>query len=328
MTILVTGSAGHLGAALVLTLRARGADVRGLDILPSPETDAIASIEDRDALRAQMQGVETVLHAATLHKPHVATHARQDFVDVNITGTLNLLEEAAAARIRSFIFTSTTSTFGDAMRPAPGAPAAWTDENLIPSPRNIYSVTKVAAEAICELMHKKTGLPVLILRTSRFFPEADDNRDQRDRFEDANLKVNELTYRRVDIADAVEAHLLAAAQAPEIGFDRYIISAPTPFAPEDVAELHQDAPEVLRRRVPQYESIYSARGWSMLPVIDRVYDSRRAQHRLGWRPRYSFAHALAQLAAGDEWRSPLARQVGARGYHAQEFEDGPFPVEP
>ena len=52
------------------------------------------------------------------------SHGRQDFVDTNITGTLVLLEEAAAAGVRSFVFTSTTSAFGRALTPAPGAPAA------------------------------------------------------------------------------------------------------------------------------------------------------------------------------------------------------------
>ena len=41
-----------------------------------------------------------MFHAATLHKPHVATHARQEFIDTNITGTLNLLETAAAAGVQ------------------------------------------------------------------------------------------------------------------------------------------------------------------------------------------------------------------------------------
>ena len=58
-----------------------------------------------------MRGVTAVLHAATLHKPHVASHGRQAFIDTNVTGTLNLLEAAVAQRVQAFIFTSTTSTF-------------------------------------------------------------------------------------------------------------------------------------------------------------------------------------------------------------------------
>jgi hypothetical protein len=72
---------------------------------------------------------------------------------------------------------------------------------------------------------------------------------------------------------------------------------------------------VLRRRVPQYEAVYAARGWRMLPGIGRVYDSARAQAELGWAPRWTFAHALDRVAAGLEPRSELAIAVGAKGYH-------------
>ena len=112
MKILVTGSSGHLGEALVRTIRESGHEVVGLDVTPSPFTNVVGSIADRSCVRRYMQGVEAVLHAATLHKPHVATHSRQDFVDTNVTGTLNLLEEATSAGVASFVYTSTTSAFG------------------------------------------------------------------------------------------------------------------------------------------------------------------------------------------------------------------------
>src|SRR5687767_13258537 len=137
-----------------------------------------------------MRDVDAVLHAATLHKPHVATHTRQDFVDTNITGTLNLLEESVRSHVTAFLFTSTTSTFGLALEPAPGAPAAWIDESVRPIPKNIYGVTKVAAEDLCELAHRNQGLACLVLRTSRFFPEPDDNANARSAYADANLKTN------------------------------------------------------------------------------------------------------------------------------------------
>jgi UDP-glucose 4-epimerase len=145
MTILVTGSFGHLGEALVRTLRDLGHKVVGLDILDGPFTDQIGSITERSCVSRCMLGVRTVFHAATLHKPHVATRGRQDFIDTNITGTLNLLEEAVTAGVTSFVFTSTTSVFGDALVPPTGAPAAWVTEEVTPIPKNIYGVTKAAA---------------------------------------------------------------------------------------------------------------------------------------------------------------------------------------
>jgi nucleoside-diphosphate-sugar epimerase len=146
MRVLVTGSSGHLGEALCRVLRADGIDVTGLDLLPSPYTAVVGSIADRRLVRRALEGIDAVLHAATLHKPHVGSHRRQDFVDTNITGTLTLLEEAVAAGVRRFVFTSTTSTFGRALTPAAGAPAAWITEDVTPVPRNVYGETKTPDE--------------------------------------------------------------------------------------------------------------------------------------------------------------------------------------
>jgi UDP-glucose 4-epimerase len=318
MRILVTGSSGHLGEALRRVLP----DSLGLDILPSPYTDIVGSVADRAVVRRAVEGADAIVHAATLHKPHVGSHSRQEFVDTNVTGTLALLEEALAAGVSRVIFTSTTSAFGRALTPPPGAPAAWVTEDVAPVPRNIYGVTKTAAEDVCELFHRDHGLPILILRTSRFFPEADDRDDVRAAYEDANLKVNELLYRRVDIEDAAGAHLLALERAPALGFGRYIISATTPFTRDDLAQLRDDAPAVVARRFPAYADIYAARGWRMFGGIERVYVNARARNDLGWAPKYDFGFALDRLAAGEEWRSELALSVGAKGYHAE--PTGPY----
>jgi UDP-glucose 4-epimerase len=324
MRLLVTGSAGHLGDGLTRVLREAGHEVVGLDLVESPTTTVVGSVADRDRVRECVLGVEAVVHAATLHKPHVGTHDRRAFVDTNVIGTLNLLEEAVAAGVGHLVFTSTTSAFGRALIPAPGAPAAWITEDVAPMPRNIYGATKVAAEDLCELVHRDHGLPVVVLRTSRFFPEPDDREDVRAAYEDANLKLNELLYRRADLEDIVDAHVRAVERAPEIGFGRYIVSATTPFSRDDLAALRSDAPGVVRRLFPDYEEIYRRRGWRMFESIERVYDNARARRDLGWTPRYDFRRALDLIAAGEEARSALAAAVGAKGYHAE--STGPYTV--
>ena len=315
--ILVTGSAGHLGEALVRTLRASGRSVRGVDLRPTPCTDVVGSVADPDVAAACMDGVDAVIHAATLHKPHVATHTRQAFVDTNISGTLRLLEAAAAAggRIRAFVYTSTTSAFGDALVPPPGAPAAWISEDVAPVPKNIYGVTKRAAEDLCQLAHRNQGVPCLVLRTSRFFPEEDDSPQAASAYTPDELKASEYLYRRVDVEDVVGAHLVALERAGAIGFGVYIISATTPLVRSDCAELRRDAPAVVRRRVPEYEAVYARLGWRMLPSIDRVYDNTRAREQLGWRPLHDFSSVLARVRDTGDVRSALAKQIGAKGYH-------------
>ncbi|KAK1991138.1 NAD(P)-binding protein [Colletotrichum falcatum] len=240
-TVLVTGSSGHLGAALMLTLPSRGHTPLGLDVLPSDTTTVVGSVTDRAlvaSLLARHPSIAHVVHAAALHKPHVESHPQSAFVDANITGTLVLLEEAAAAddaaaadgddrpsRIRSFVFVSTTSAFGAALAPEPGRPAAWIDESVVPD--------------LCALAHRRPrpglpGLPVVVLRAARFFPEADDDPDRRAALapadDGANLKVCELAYRRADVADVADAVACAMERAAAIGFGTYIVSAPTPFS--------------------------------------------------------------------------------------------------
>jgi UDP-glucose 4-epimerase len=326
MITIVTGSAGHLGEALVRTFRAAGREVRGLDVLPSPFTDAVGSICDRSFVRNCLRGAGAVVHSATLHKPHVATHANQDFVDTNITGTLNLLEEAVAAGVGVFVFTSTTSAFGSALSPAAGEPAAWVTEDVIPIPKNIYGVTKIAAENLCELFHRNDGLSTIVLRTSRFFPETDDDIAISQNYGQDNVQANEMLYRRVDLEDVVSAHMLAIQRAPEIGFGRYIISATTPFTKNDLKDLRSKPYEVVHRLFRSFEVVYSARRWKLFPSIDRVYVNTRATEELGWRPLYDFQHVLECVVQEKDFRSPLARQVGSKGYHSSVFEDGAYPV--
>lgn len=334
--VLVTGSSGHLGTALMLRLPDLGLRPLGIDILPAscPLVRARAgdtltgSVSDRDFVReilAANPHIRHIVHAATLHKPHVASHPAQAFIDANLTGTLTLLEAAAdilvpGGRFASFIFISTTSTFGAALSPLPGLPAAWIDESVTPKPKNIYGVTKCAAEDLCYLAHKANpSLPVLVLRTSRFFPEEDDDEERRSAMGEDNLKVLELTYRRCDIHDVVSACRSAMDAAKEIGWGKYIISAPPPFRRDDETLTALNAgrsADVLERVAPGVGDVFRARGWKFLPCIDRVYDSSRAVAELGWMPEYTFERTVERVKKGEEWRSPLARQVGRKGYHA------------
>ena len=316
MTIVVTGSAGHLGEALMRTLRAANRPACGVDLKPSPFTDRVGSINDRGFVGECLRGARVVVHCATLHKPHVSTRADEDFLTTNAAGTLMLLETAADVGLEAFVYTSTTSVFGSALTAHAGEPAAWITEDVAPIPKNIYGATKQAAETLCELYARQRRLPAVVLRASRFFPEADDDPRVAAAYDVANAQVNELLYRRVDIDDVVAAHLLALEKAPALGFARFIVSATPPFTRDDAMELRADAAAATRRVFPDYQAIYAKRGWRMFPSIDRVCDNRAAVAELGWRPQYDFRHALDCVAAGRDFRSPLAQTIGVKGYHS------------
>ncbi len=312
---------------MVRRLRELGHTVIGLDLRASPFTEATGSIVDRNFVRAHTVGCEAIVHCATLHKPHVATHSNRQFVDTNVTGTLNLLEEAVSSGVRSFVFTSTTSVYARAIADCGNSAVPWVTEDFRRDPKNIYGVTKIAAENLCEFFHRRFSLPCIILRTSRFFPEEDDRKEIRDAYDDTNAKVNEFLYRRADIEDVVSAHLLALQKATVIGFAQYIISATTPFGAGDLAELRSNAPATVRSKFPHFDSVYSSRGWMMFPGLDRIYSNARARNELGWNPRNDFGTILERLKANEYPFSEMTRVIGSKGYHETKFAQGPFPVE-
>lgn len=302
MRLLLTGSSGWLARFLAPLLRVHGHDVLGIDVVPGTETDIIGSVADRSLVDRIFGGhrIEAVIHAGALHKPDIARFPPQAFIDVNVTGTLNLLEAAAAAGHDRFVFTSTTSLMiTDAIRQETGSSAIWLDEDFGPlAPRNIYGVTKLAAEGLCRLYHRDHGIACMILRTGRFFPEDDDTIDALD---GANLKANEFLNRRLTVEDAAEAHLLALDRAPALGCETFILSAPIAFARGDAPGLKQDAAAVIARYYPDVAALYAARGWQLPQSIGRVYDPGHAERLLGFRARTDFGGILAALRDG----SPL-----------------------
>ena len=301
MRVLLTGSTGWLGRHLAPMLRDAGHEVIGMDVAPGPDTRVVGSVADRALVERVMfsHGIESVIHGAALHKPDIVRYPRQAFIDVNVTGTLNLLECAIATGAGRFVFTSTTSLMiTQAIRDETADRAVWLDETSGPlSPRNIYGVTKRAAEEVCRLVHAETGLPIIVLRTSRFFPEDDDT--HRD-LSGENMKANEFLNRRLTVEDCARAHIVALDRAPTIGFATYIASAPTPFSRDDVAELKRDARAVIARLYPDAAELFAARGWSLPASIGRVYDASAIERGLGFRCATDFAAVLAAMRAGDD----------------------------
>jgi nucleoside-diphosphate-sugar epimerase len=282
MRVLVTGSSGQLGAEVAHQL-APEHEVVGLDVLPGEWTTQVGDVADAGMIAGLIRGVDVVIHIASLHAPHVGQRSKQDFIDTNITGTLRLLEAATAARVRRFVYTSTTSVYGETLVPD-GREAVWVTEDLTPRPRDIYDITKLAAEELCRLFARDHGLPIICLRVSRFFEQAPD------------LMAAYRLYRGADVRDIAAAHLLAARNE-DIAFDIFTISARSPFRREDSAELLADAPAVIRRYYPDAESVFRAQGWTLPASVDRVYATGKAERLLGYAPRHNFAELLDELLA-------------------------------
>lgn len=299
MKLLLTGSSGWLGRFLAPKLGTIGHTVIGLDVAAGDYANVIGSVADRPLIDQIFSdyGIEAVIHAGALHKPDIVRYPNSAFVDVNVTGTLNLLEAAVQAGHDRFIFTSTTSLMiSETVRAgrAGGAEQAfWLDEEFGPlKPRNIYGVTKIAAEHLCRLYHKLHGINVAVLRTGRFFPEDDDTLAVPS---GPNLKANEFLNRRLTVEDAADAHIAALDRMGDLGFETFILSAPPPFAREDCAQLIADAPSVIARYFPRAATLYEQKGWALPDYIDRVYDAGKAERLLGFRAKTDFARILDAL---------------------------------
>ncbi len=309
MKVLVTGSTGWLGRYLVPMLRAAGYEPVGLDTVPSEWTDIVASIADKAAIDKAFDehNFGAVIHAAALHKPDIARYPQQAFIDTNITGTLNLLEAASDRPGTLLVFTSTTSLMiSQAIRNEQSDEAIWIDEDHAPiEPRNIYGATKLAAEALCRQHHIDRGLPVIVLRTSRFFPEEDDTHRQ---LSGPNMKANEFLNRRATVEDMARAHLTALTKASEIGFGLYLVSAPTPFQRHHTGRLKADAAGLISELFPEAPALYKQAGWHLPKSLGRVYDGTHITRELGFQYETGFQQVLDALKSGGPL--PAAHDAG------------------
>ena len=301
-------------------LRDAGHAVTGLDVAPGPETQIVGSVADRAVVdRAFSCGIEAVIHAGALHKPDIARYPTQSFIDTNITGTLNLLNAALCARHDRFIYTSTTSVMiNQAIRDETSDVAVWLDETACPlHPRNIYGITKLAAEGLCRLYSIQHAMNCMVLRTSRFFPEDDDTHRT---LSGENQKANEFLYRRLTVEDAAQAHILALDRAGALGSDTFVLSAPTPFKPEDVRDLKRDAANVIARYFPDAPHLYARQGWKLPKSIGRVYDAGMPRSDLDFEAKLTLAACCQRLEMDRGCHllmiratHPLRRLLSARG---------------
>jgi len=296
MRVLLTGSSGWLGRFLAPRLRAAGHVAIGLDIAPGADTRVVGSVAEKAVVERAFSthGIEAVVHAAALHKPDITRHPRSAFIGTNVTGTLNLLEAAAKASHDRFVFTSTTSLMiSQNILQETASRAVWIEESLGPlAPRNIYGVTKLAAEGLCRLHFLEFGLNCVVLRTGHFFPEEDDTQRE---LPGLNLKANEFLNRRLTVEDAADAHIVALDRARTLGFEIFVLSAPTPFVRSEAEELKRGAADVIKRHFPDAPALYARRGWRLPTSIGRVYDSRRIADVMGFRCATDFGRVLQAL---------------------------------
>lgn len=168
MNVLVTGGAGFIGSHLVEWLLEQGCKVRVLDNFSNSSPERLGEarsalsvikgdVRDNATLAAAAQGVQVIFHLAALVSVARSVEQPIETFDVNLTGTLRVLEAARAAGVRRVILASTCAIYGDMAR----LPLAESDP---PAPLSPYAASKLAAEEVLKLYARLYGVETVSLR--------------------------------------------------------------------------------------------------------------------------------------------------------------------
>jgi UDP-glucose 4-epimerase len=230
MNILVTGGAGFIGSHMVEYFQDK-AEVRVLDNLRSGFRDNLdgfqceliqGSILDRDLVRRAMQGIDYVFHLAALVSVAESMQKPVECAETNTIGTLVVLEEAARAKVKKLILSSSAAIYGD----SPVVPKV---ETMLPEPKSPYAISKLDGEFYCRMFAAEGRLQTACLRYFNVFGPRQNPRSQYAAavpiFIDRALKNEpitifgdgEQTRDFIHVKDVVAANVFFAAQSPATG---------------------------------------------------------------------------------------------------------------
>lgn len=303
MRILITGGAGFLGAALANRLVREGHTVLALDDLSAGDPQRLDSrvvlargdVRDVPRLWTLLQGVDLVYHlAARVSVPESILYPRI-YQDVNVGGTVALLEAMRDAGVRRLVLASSGAVYGD-------QPVQPVHEELLPRPRSVYAVTKLAAEHFVLTLGRLWGFEVIVLRIfnaygpgqplpaahapviSRFLKQA---------IEGGTLVIfGDGTQTRdfVYLDDVVEA-LVAAGERTGLNGELINVGSGREISINELADIVM---RVVGRRVPVIHSPAQDGGVARLCA-----DLRKAERLLGYRPRVFLEEGLRRMLRED-----------------------------
>lgn len=303
MRILITGGAGFLGAALANRLVREGHTVLALDDLSAGDPQRLDSrvvlargdVRDVPRLWTLLQGVDLVYHlAARVSVPESILYPRI-YQDVNVGGTVALLEAMRDAGVRRLVLASSGAVYGD-------QPVQPVHEELLPRPRSVYAVTKLAAEHFVLTLGRLWGFEVVVLRIfnaygpgqplpaahapviSRFLKQA---------IEGGTMVIfGDGTQTRdfVYLDDVVEA-LVAAGERTGLNGELINVGSGREISINELADIVM---RVVGRRVPVIHSPAQDGGVARLCA-----DLRKAERLLGYRPRVFLEEGLRRMLRED-----------------------------
>lgn len=311
--ILVTGAGGHLGGHVVEQLRREGvaqiiamdrafpAEAALLEPLDDPKvTKALCDITRQDEVRALLEGVDGVVHSASLLSREVGTDLRHAF-DVNIAGMMGLLEGCAAEGVRKFVYTSSSSVY-HGHPPYTGAIA----ETAGLAPASMYGVSKATGEMLLHVFRSVHGLDYLALRIGSIYGVRQSRRSNLARvipetFDRAEQGLRPFvhgdgtqTYDFVDVVDVARAHVLALKS--DLTGKSYNVATGVATSVNDIVRL------ITRVAGSSLEPEYVDRA-GRYNIPNECLDGETAARELGFRAERSLRQGLEAYAV---WRRDLA----------------------
>jgi len=230
MKILVTGGAGFIGSHIVEHFQGK-AEIQVLDNLRSGYRRNLAgfdhqfiegSILDRDIVRQAVQGVDYIFHLAAMISVPESMQNPIECNNINTTGTLVVLEEAARAKVRKLVLSSSAAIYGD-------NPVTPKRESMLPEPKSPYAITKLDGEYYCKMFSDEGLLETVCLRYFNVFGPRQDPKSQYAAavpiFVDRAVKYEpitifgdgEQTRDFIYVKDIVAANAFFATKSPALG---------------------------------------------------------------------------------------------------------------
>ncbi len=302
MTYLLTGGAGFIGSNIAEELITRGESVRILDNFSTGKRENLRNIENQieliegdirnyDTVQKAIRGIDIVIHQAAL--PSVPRSIDDPITsnDVNINGTLNMLNASKEAKVKRFVFASSSAIYGD-------NPVLPKREEMLPEPLSPYAVNKLTGESYCKVYSKVYGLHTVSLRYFNVFGPRQDPNSQYSAVIPKFLKLmtegkqpvinGDGTQTRdfIHVSNVVEANLVAATADCEPGL---VLNC----ACGEIIDLITLVKEINRLLNKNIEPIF---GSSVPGDIKHSYaDISKITEKLGWTPMLTFRQGLQNL---------------------------------
>jgi len=283
MRILLTGGAGDLGTLLTMDLIAAHHAVTIIDMQPPKIAAAAeqlhfvhASIMDRNTLARTMPEQDVVVHIAAWHGIHEANGSKTpaEFHDLNVTGTFNVLEAAAQAGIKKFVFISSTS---------------------IDDKYGVYGHTKVLNEEMCRAYAHRHGMNIIILRPRAFIPGW--NRavyknfiEWAEWFMKGAVHIDDVKQAVLLAIDALGKGMQLHGLAPAVDLD-----GAYDYTAEDMENWDINGPgSTFKNRYPDYAALAEKHKLDT-GRRPKILGTTAARALLGYAPQYSLKNLLMEL---------------------------------